>query len=261
VSRLPAPRKWQAPAVAHDARAKQAAAAVLHAALDQARANACGAAESPNSEYLHQLRVGLRRYRSALRVFRALLRKGPRKRLAREARDAMRPLGEARDWDVCLEWLQRAKAPEALLRRVRGRRDAARRNLRVPRLDALAPDQTVWKAKPESLRQYRVRALGKTRRKVAKRLRGIDWDEPAQRHRLRIAVKRLRYAIGFLGGDEPKALEDLQDVLGELNDIAVARRLLADLLPPSSVLRKLDAAERRLIAASGRQTAALDLED
>src|ERR1044071_8016273 len=114
MSRLPAPRKWQAPAVAHGARARQAAAAALNAALDQARANARGAVESTNPEYLHQLRVGLRRYRSALRVFRPLLRKEPRKRRAREAREAMRPLGEARDWDVCLEWLERAKAPEVL---------------------------------------------------------------------------------------------------------------------------------------------------
>jgi len=144
------------------------------------------------------------------------------------ARVAMQPLGKARDWDVCLEWLQRTKAPQVLLRRVQGRRDAARRYLRVPQLESLAPEPAAWKARAESLQEYRLRALAKARRKVAKRARGIEWHDPAQRHRLRIAVKRLRYAIGFLGSDEPKALEDLQDVLGELNDLAVARRLLAE---------------------------------
>jgi triphosphatase len=254
------PRKWQAPRLRADADARDAAAAILQAALLQAGANAQAAVDLPDPEYLHQLRVGLRRYRSALRLFREFLHKRPRKRLARAARKAMRPLGEARDWDVCVEWLRGAKAAPALLRRANQRREATRESLELPDLGALEVDVTGWKGKSKSLHSFRAQALSDARRRVAKRLRGVDWDDPAKRHRLRIAVKRLRYATDFLGG-ETRALEALQDTLGELNDLAVARRLLADLNPPASLLRKLAAKERRLLAAARRQVAPLEAED
>jgi CHAD domain-containing protein len=52
-------------------------------------------------------------------------------------------------------------------------------------------------------------------------------------------MKRLRYACDFFApsfagaaaGPYLKRLETLQDILGDLNDIAVARRLLADIAP------------------------------
>jgi triphosphatase len=260
MSSAPAPRKWRAPPARPGASAQQAAAAILRAALEQARGNARGALESSHPEYLHQLRVGLRRYRSALRLFRGLMRGNERRRLARRSRDAMRPLGEARDWDVCVEWLEESKAPVALVRRARLRRDAARASLQAIDLSSLAPEAAAWKKKAVPLERFSAKALPKARRKAAKRLRRIDWSDAERRHRLRIAVKRLRYANDFLGG-ETDALERLQDGLGELNDIAVARRLLAGIDPPPAVLRKLAASERRLLAAVRRQVAPLEAED
>jgi CHAD domain-containing protein len=255
-----APRKWQAPPARPRASAQQAAAAILRAALHQARGNARGTLQSSDPEYLHQLRVGLRRYRSALRLFRGLLRGTQRRQLARRARDAMRPLGEARDWDVCIEWLDESKAPGDLIRRARLRRDAVRKSLRAVDLSSLDPDVSAWKKKAMPLERFRIGALTKARRKVAKRLRRIDWSDAEQRHRLRIAIKRLRYATDFLGG-ETGALERLQDGLGGLNDVAVARRHLAELDPPAAFLRKLAARERRLLAAVRGQVASLEAED
>jgi CHAD domain-containing protein len=60
--------------------------------------------------------------------------------------------------------------------------------------------------------------------------------EPAERHKLRIRVKRLRYACGFFAslysGKDAKAhkamsacARDLQDGLGALTDIAFSRKL------------------------------------
>lgn len=260
MSRPPAPRKWQAPPARRGASAQQAAAAILAAALAQARGNSRGAIESTDPAYVHQLRVGLRRYRSALRLFRGLLRGKQRRRLARLASEAMRPLGEARDWDVCIEWLESAKAPRALLRRARRRREAVRESLGPVELSALKPAAAAWNGKSQSLQRLRSQALQKARRKVGRRLRGIDWNNAEERHRLRIEVKRLRYATDFLGG-ETQALERLQDALGELNDLAAARRLLPGLRPPASLLRKLAAGERRLLAALRRQVASLEPED
>ena len=260
MSRLVPPRRWVAPQLPEGTSARAAAGAILQAALAQARSNARGAIDSPDAEHLHQLRVGLRRYRSALRLFRDLLRKKPRRRLARRSRQAMEPLGVVRDWDVCIEWLQGVGAPKDLLRRAKGRREIVRESLEPVDLSQLEPPASAWKENSGSLEQLRLRALPKARRQVTKRLRGIDWNAAEERHRLRIAVKRLRYATDSLGG-QTRALERLQDRLGELNDLAVARGLLAHLRPPASLLRKLAADERRLLAALRRQRAALEPED
>jgi CHAD domain-containing protein len=63
---------------------------------------------------------------------------------------------------------------------------------------------------------------------------GLDNADAAHRHRLRIAAKRLRYAVEFFRSlfehkaarHYAAALAQLQDVLGKLNDCATARRLL-----------------------------------
>ena len=71
------------------------------------------------------------------------------------------------------------------------------------------------------------------------RKRGDDLSrlEPKQRHELRIRAKRLRYAAEFFGplhGHKHRRaeflarLKQLQDLLGELNDVAVARDRLLD---------------------------------
>jgi CHAD domain-containing protein len=68
---------------------------------------------------------------------------------------------------------------------------------------------------------------------------GLDTADAAHRHRLRIAAKKLRYAVEFfrsLFGHKSArryaaALAQLQDVLGKLNDCATARRLL-EAVPP-----------------------------
>lgn len=172
----------------------------------------------------------------------------------------MRPLGRVRDWDVCLEWLRAAKAPQPLRRQARLRQEAARSSLRPLDLSRLELADAAWKGKARPLEPFSARALAKARRKVMKRLAGIDWDDAERRHRLRIAVKQLRYATDFLGG-ETQALETLQHSLGQLNDLAVARRLLADLDPPPAILRKMGADEGRLLAAARRQAASLQPED
>ena len=260
MTRPAAPRKWRAPQLRAGADARQAAASILDAALAQVRSNAPGALESADPEYLHQLRVGLRRYRSALRVFRKLLRKGPRRQLASAARAAMRPLGQARDWDVLVAGLERIKAPRVLVQRARTRRSAAHELLRPIDTGVLEPGPAAWKKKNESLERFTARVLPRLRRKTLQRAHGLDWTDAGQRHRLRIHVKRLRYAADFLGG-RTQALEALQETLGELNDLAVARRLLRDLRPPQSVARRLAAGERRLVALARRQVAALEAED
>lgn len=258
------PRKWPRPVLAESATPAAAFAALAGAALAQAGANARGLAHGRDTEYLHQLRVGLRRLRSAMRAFRALVGSG--KPVLRRLRKLMPRLGEARDWDVFCEWLsQHARSAEAggtelraLLARARARRAAARRKAR----QAVASPEfqgfllrtlrwlhgAPWRRRrgtkvDATLAAFGARALERLHRKALEHARDIDWRDAAARHALRIRVKRLRYGCDFFAGcfarasagPYLKSLEALQDILGELNDVAVARRLLAQLGDPAAL--------------------------
>jgi CHAD domain-containing protein len=78
--------------------------------------------------------------------------------------------------------------------------------------------------------------LGKRDARVRKRGRDVPTATPQARHRVRIAAKKLRYAAEFFRSLYPPkrvaryvgALEELQDILGALNDAAVVDRLLEE---------------------------------
>ena len=157
--------------------------AALGAALERIEANAAGAAAGEDPEHLHQLRVGLRRLRSALQAFRPLLPEKPRKRLVRALRRAMPELGAARDLDVLAARLEAVRAPPALLSAVRRRQTRAQR--RVARL--LASDE--WQELVCRARALRAEdppegfiddLLERAHRKVAKKARDIDWDDASE---------------------------------------------------------------------------------
>ena len=75
---------------------------------------------------------------------------------------------------------------------------------------------------------------------------------PPERHQLRIALKKLRYAAEFFGSLYPRkrtdkyieALKRLQDDLGHLNDVSVAERLVGDLLGQSAANARRGALQR-----------------
>jgi len=97
--------------------------------------------------------------------------------------------------------------------------------------------------------------------KVVRRGHGIAKLDEQHLHRLRIAIKKLRYAASFLqpafapAKAKPyiEATVRLQGALGALNDRAVATQMLADLAtaarPTEDVARSLKALARQ--AASG----------
>jgi CHAD domain-containing protein len=89
--------------------------------------------------------------------------------------------------------------------------------------------------------------LDKRWRKVKRGGSDLRHLDPEPLHRLRIEVKKLRYAVEFLASLEHRdeaivrrtaasaALEDLQEHLGELNDLETARALLASLVPAEAM--------------------------
>jgi CHAD domain-containing protein len=147
-----------------------------------------------------------------------------------------RAAAQVRDYDVLLEralpssfveWLtvERAEARDHLL--------AALNSARCPSLlGALAPLEPIDER--EITKQVEVE-----RRKVVRRGRALERAAATteQAHRLRRAVRRMRYAREWLG-EKPRELKSLQDELGRLNDAASALAHL-DQCPHAAQLAQL----------------------
>lgn len=281
---FPRPRKWHRPVLGELATPAETFHAVFAAALSQAGANARGVIHGGDPEYLHQMRVGLRRLRSALVAFRALVPRKAAEPIAERLRAVMPALGAARDWDVFCEGLvgmsthepTRAAVMAPLLARARSRRALARRRARDAvasrRLQTFLLRALRWvNAGPwhqrmhdaeSSLGAFATAALDRLHRKALKEAHHIDWADAERRHQLRIRMKRLRYACDFFAPSfagasaRPyiKRLSALQDILGDLNDVAVARRLLEELAPRgcAKALAAAAAHIRRILAARER---------
>jgi len=215
---------------------------------------------SDNPEFLHQLRVGLRRLRSALRAFREVLARKSVRRTIRTLRKFSPRLGAARDWDVLVARMETGAVLPDLLRKAYARRDAARRVARrtlISKSFAAMPSEVRALALAHdnrSLPQFGAAALARAHARLMREARGADWSDSAERHAIRIRVKRLRYTCEFFAPAFTSrraaayltALKALQDILGELNDIAVGRRLIGYRGDESALLKRLAPAWREL---------------
>ena len=263
------PQKWVQPSLTAGTTAAQAFVANVAAAAEQIDANAAGLLASRNPEYLHQMRVGIRRMRSTLRAFRCLARRRQAAVFDTELRSTLRILGVARDWDAFTQ----SRFSGALRRAARRPRLEAQRKARqavlrkgVQSLPGRVLDwagSEPWRksADPKELiGSFGARALKRLHADLSRSADGIDWTDAERRHRVRIRVKRLRYGLDcFVGGFAPATvdrfghrLHALQEVLGNLNDFRVQRSLLRQLeilrpsLPASRTESLLASRERSL---------------
>jgi CHAD domain-containing protein len=257
-----APQKFIRPTLRSGTRTGIGFVANLDAAVVQIRANAPGVAAGRGAEYLHQLRVGIRRLRSTLRAFRELIRRKPADRFERRLRAMLGEFGTARDWDV----FEEAFGP-GLRRHARRPAEAARRRARSVARSAqfrFLPDEILawarggpWRksANPrEPLVEFARRALEKSHARLLASADDIDWREAARRHRVRIRVKRLRHGCDCFAPAWSEAemqpllgcLRRLQGVLGKLNDIEVQRILLQGLASSGASAQLVGAAMRDL---------------
>lgn len=259
------PRVWISPEIAAGTSAGEAFIANVRAALEQIDANAAGAAEERDPEYLHQVRVGLRRLRSTLRAFRLLLRKREAAAFDRMLRDVLRALGGARDWDI----FRRSDCDEDLVRAAQRKgaeaRRRARATLRSARIKTAPRRVLAWaKAAPwrsgadphEDVAAFARRALRRLQDRLCEDADGADWRDAAQRHRVRVKVKRLRYGCECFAAAYQKRkvrpylkrLRKLQQILGEMNDISVQRTLLQELARDARLRRPVAALRRMLVS-------------
>ena len=91
--------------IARDASVLQLALAALARSAEQLRRNTPGAKRGSDAGYVHQLRVGARRLRVVLRLFRQLIGQARAEAVRDDLRWIFRRLGAVRDHDVLLHEL------------------------------------------------------------------------------------------------------------------------------------------------------------
>ncbi len=237
--------------------------AIARNCLHHLLSNQLALVDQGDGEAVHQMRVALRRLRSALKIFRPLVAGPQLAPLREEIGWLLGQLGPARDAEVFLTEIiapvADSHADHDGLNTLRAywqaecRTDlaAAREAAGTPRFTRLLLDLGAWveagdwctdPALPgfalggEPLAPFARRVLKRLARRLAKQGgKRLSRLAPAELHRTRILGKQMRYAGEFFAPlyrksavkDTLALLGRLQDALGELNDIAVAAPRLA----------------------------------
>lgn len=222
-----------------------------------------------DAKAVHQTRVALRRFRVAISAFSRVVADTEVEGIETGLKHFAQALGPARDLDVLIDDVLKPfrtqhpkdKGAASLIRsfnrkRTKAYADAARAidsgEFRKFVITCAAwiesgPWTTDMDAGRVLLRQQPVAVHAAQqiarRRKQCRRIgRDLDALTDAERHRVRIAVKKLRYTVDFFeslygsrSGHKRKseilrACQKLQDSLGALNDLVIRRALFAKLL-------------------------------
>ncbi|CAB3752437.1 CHAD domain-containing protein [Burkholderia puraquae] len=223
--------------------------------------NEGGVLEHDDPEFVHQMRVALRRLRTLMRFFPHFADRQWRDTLGVDLRWLASLLGTVRDWDVFAteslpaliaadggdgEWNGTLDAARAQCAAARGELRQALHTARYARLTlgwlewlstlALPPAEG---GDAPSLRRHATKRV--------RRLFGHLYASPSltsldttARHQVRIDAKRLRYALEFFASlasrrtrtETVKTLARVQSVLGEANDTMIALHHLEKLAAP-----------------------------
>jgi triphosphatase len=264
-SELPRPMKAVDPRLEPDTPVDDALAFIVDACIDQIRGNIPAILESNDPEGVHQMRVGLRRLRSALRVFGKILPEPGTAPVKEQLKWLGSLLGPARDIDVFIDetlaplagTVSGATVFDSLQSLASAHRDTAYAAIRTAlrsqrfglcmielmRWRALhrwrqAPHPSAGAALDKPVRELAPLVLERRDRRIRKEGKRLHDKSAEDKHALRIRIKRLRYAAEFFRQLYPrksasryiKHLTALQDSLGHLNDVTTAQAVLATLV-------------------------------
>ncbi|MFZ4538985.1 CHAD domain-containing protein [Propionivibrio sp.] len=232
--------------------------------LVQLQRNEAGAIFENNPEYVHQARMAIRRLRSAFNLFSPVLAPAFVEDFSPRWRELAEGLGIASDWDVFLTQtlapLEEAFPEDADLVVLR-----AKGEMRMAQAQAsagtvlthkaysqllLAFSAALFRVEPPtnearnklsglSLRKFARRRLQKRAEMIEGLVREHGKMNTERRHELRIAFKKLHYALEFFTPVLPRkrltayltSVTVIQDLLGKLNDQVAASRLIKELHP------------------------------
>jgi len=217
------------------------------------------AVRASDPEGIHQMRVGLRRLRAAISVFAKFLPPGRTEKIKAELKWLTDELAPAREIDVFLkkeiqllaDGVVPRRASKALEEEFVAKRDSAlaraRRTVDSARFRALLLDVLAWIEDSHdhsadeanvAARKFANEVLQRRVRKVLKQGKHLARLSIRQRHKVRIRVKKIRYAVEFFESLFSKRrrktldrlsrhLKKIQDALGSLNDFIAHRQMAA----------------------------------
>ena len=273
-----APRRHDKAPLARDLTAAGAFQAIARNCLVQIAANGAVLREIDSPGAVHQLRVAVRRLRSAISTFGAVADDEQAEVVRAELKWLAGACDEARDLDVFMEAATELGLAEGALSALSAALEPDRARARAKagaavasgRFRALLLEATAWvetgawlsnggKASGKRRRapadRFAAKALDKRRRKLVRLAGDIVGDNDEARHQARLAAKKLRYAAeafaplfdadskGFV-----RLVKQLQDQLGALNDAAEAEGLVDRLRLKGAAL-----AAARQVAAARRE--------
>lgn len=227
--------------------AGQVFAQIVHECIRHFRLNEALIVAERDPLALHQARVAMRRLRTSFSLFRPAIRQGSLEPLRTELREFMRPFGEARNLDVFLDrhhgelnWRDRRKLTSARAETY----DQVVDILNAQRSRDMVFDLVEWTASENwrkdaasvPIGKFAAQRLDAAWRKVRRKGATLGDLDEKQLHRLRINIKKLRYAVEFLAplysGKRVRkfasSLEGMQDCLGLIHDDMVGRQIIAD---------------------------------
>ena len=250
----PVPSKGSFPVLHKAQHTTGALHALIISCLAQVQTNVPGALLELDEEYLHQVRVGLRRLRVVLSIARRVHDDTEAVALREQVGRLCVDLGRAREWDVFVTQTLAslcARMPEhAGLRGVLRASERRRKKVyaeTVHRLGSADFQRMLlrfgawlhsghWPESDIPLKRFARHILEKQHGRVIAQGAALK-ENPAQLHALRIACKKMRYSAEMFGSlfangrgkTYVAQLAAVQDALGALNDLAAAERLLLEL--------------------------------
>lgn len=263
------PRKAEPVELPASADVDSAARRILRECQQQIARNIVVIHETTDIEGPHQLRIGLRRLRSALSVFKPAFPDAEIRRLRAEAQWLGAEVGRLRDLDAVIADVLRPEAEQfpdesgfpdligSLEATAAAGRAQLRETLQTERVQAFGLDliQLVETRDPTAgsdsdaslpaemaIRRFANRALRKRWQKVLACGEEIETLTLEQRHALRKELKKIRYMVEFFEPLYPhrrvapflKRLKKLQTVFGALNDARVTQRVLDERQPQAA---------------------------
>ena len=223
-----------------------------------------GSRRGEDIEAVHKMRVAIRQQRSAFRLLKPYYKPKAIRQYDRSLRDTMRALGPVRDLDVMIHDLRAFDLPldevhqaglNSVIEALDQRRLVAHENL-IHLLDSKSyrrfvseygkflttPGAAAQRVDDEVIAPVQVRHVLPPM--IAQHLAAVRAYDPVLAeadaetfHALRIEFKRLRYVVTLFSGLLGKEIDDfiaelkkMQDLLGRMNDIEVARESLIDLM-------------------------------
>jgi inorganic triphosphatase YgiF len=246
--------------------ADEAFGAIAWNCLSHLHGNEAGMLQGDDAEYLHQMRVGLRRLRSCISLFFPVYPELARGSLVSELRWLWEAISSARDWDVFVteavaqvsthfpDHSGMAELKDRCERRRGNHNEEARRAVESQRYTELilklgvllctaspgepfsVPDRAESLKPKIPVSEFAAAVLERRRRKLRKYGKKLATLDEAGLHALRIVIKKHRYAAEFFASAYPhketkrytQSLSEIQDILGCMNDAANAKRLLSE---------------------------------